>query len=132
MWITRATCLGSGFLRPDRVPTRKALNEEGAQRGRADRREEPTYEEEPAYEVAAPALAPRDELLEDELELDDPELDEPEPEDEELEDEVEAAAGLAEPLSEDELLDSDVFESDLVSEPFVFSALTLPARESLR
>ena len=79
-------------------------------------------------------MAPPDELPADALELDAPELDEPEPEpeDEELDDEVDAAAGLAEPLSELELLESAVFESDLVSEPFVFSALTFPARESLR
>jgi hypothetical protein len=89
-------------------------------------------------------LAPPDELLEDEPELDEPELDEPEldepeldepepePEEEEVVDELEAAAGLAEPVSEDELLESAVLESDLVSEPFDFSALTSAGRESLR
>jgi hypothetical protein len=87
-------------------------------------------------------LAPPDELLDDEPEpdepaLDEPELDEPdepepEPEEEEVVDALEAAAGLDEPSSEDELLDSDVLESDLVSELFDLSAFTSLGRESLR
>jgi hypothetical protein len=88
-------------------------------------------------------LAPPDELLEEEPELDEPEPEEPEPDepepdepepelDEEVDDELEAAAGLAEPFSEDDPVESGFFESDLVSESFAFSAVAVPARESLR
>ena len=64
----------------------------------------------------------------DELELDEPELDEPEPEEPEPEELEPAAAGAeVEAGVEDE-------ESDLPSVVVAadFSALTLPARESLR
>jgi hypothetical protein len=58
-----------------------------------------------------------------------PEDDEPEPEDDEPEpdDDEPAAAGAGVPV------EAGVDESDLLSEPAAgFSALTLPARESLR
>jgi len=56
---------------------------------------------------------------------DDP--DEPEDEDEPDEDDVDAAA-VEDDVAGDEVVDSDFF----ASEPFDFSALTAPARESLR
>jgi hypothetical protein len=68
-------------------------------------------------------LAPPEELLEDALEVDDDDDD---------------AAGLAElPPSDDdevdELLESELFVSDLLSaEAFDLSALAVPERESLR
>jgi hypothetical protein len=81
-------------------------------------------------------LVPPDELVLDGLEeVDDEEVDDDEPllADDELESDLPESDFPEADLPESDLLDSD-FDSDLPSpdEPFAFSALTLPARESLR
>jgi hypothetical protein len=77
--------------------------------------------------AALAGLAP-DEPEPDEPEPEDDEPEDDEPEDDEPEDDEPAAAGAGVPV------EAGVDESDLLSEPAAaaFSALTLPARESLR